>query len=328
MSEDPSAESRSRDARVAAASRSFAAVRERVQEVVRGKADVVELAVVAVVAGGHVLLEDVPGVGKTTLATALAAAIGGSFRRIQFTSDLLPGDITGVTMLDTGNVAGRGFLFREGPLFANVVLADEINRAMPKTQSALLEAMTERQVSVDGIAHPLPQPFTVVATQNPHDFHGTFALPDSQLDRFLVRLSMGYPDPESERQILRSGGLSRARVAAALDPAEVAELCAAVDVVEVHPEVEDYLLALIRRTRTDSRFLRGGSTRGAEALYRAARALALGRGRGFVIPEDIRELAVPVLAHRVAARTEGELQGQGARDAVAAVLAELPAPGG
>ena len=319
----------SEDPAVVAASLSFGRVRSRIEEVVRGKAEVVELAVVAVVAGGHVLLEDVPGVGKTTLATALAAAIGGSFRRIQFTSDLLPGDITGVTVLDTGTSgAGQGFRFREGPLFANVVLADEINRAMPKTQSALLEAMTERRVSVDGVAHPLPEPFTVVATQNPHDFHGTFALPDSQLDRFLVRLSMGYPDPESERQILRSGGLRRARVAPALEADEVRELSAAVDRVEVHPEVEDYLLSIVRRTRSDSRFLRGASTRGAEALYRAARALALGRGRGFVVPEDLRELAVPVLAHRVVARTEGERLGQGARDAVRAVLAELPAPGG
>ncbi len=301
----------------------FARIRTRVQEVVRGKDDVVELALVAVVAGGHVLLEDVPGVGKTTLATALSSAFGGSFNRIQFTSDLLPGDITGVTVLDG---KGAHFRFRQGPLFANVVLADEINRAMPKTQSALLEAMTERRVTVDGTTHTLPLPFTVIATQNPHDFHGTFALPDSQLDRFLMRLSMGYPDQENERAILRHGGLSRAHVEAVLEPAQVVALCEAVDGVRVHDEVEDYLLTLVRRTRRDGRFLRGVSTRGAEALYRASRALALARGRDFVIPEDLRELAVPVLAHRVVARTEGERFGAGARQAIRAVMDELPAP--
>jgi len=301
----------------------FARIRTRVQEVVRGKDEVVELALVAVVAGGHVLLEDVPGVGKTTLATALSSAFGGSFNRIQFTSDLLPGDITGVTVLDG---VGGNFRFRQGPLFANVVLADEINRAMPKTQSALLEAMTERRVTVDGTTHGLPLPFTVIATQNPHDFHGTFALPDSQLDRFLMRLSMGYPDQENERAILRHGGLSRARVEPVLEPAQVVALCDAVDGVRVHEEVEDYLLTLVRRTRRDGRFLRGVSTRGAEALYRASRALALARGRDFVIPEDLRELAVPVLAHRVVARTEGERFGAGARQAIRAVMDELPAP--
>ncbi len=297
---------------------------DRVRRVVRGKDEVVELCIVAIVASGHVLLEDVPGVGKTTLATSLAAAMGGSFRRIQFTSDLLPGDITGVSVLDAD---ARGFSFRPGPIFANVVLADEINRATPKTQSALLEAMNERSVTVDGTSHLLPLPFTVLATQNPHDYHGTFPLPDSQLDRFLVRLSMGYPDLESEREILRRGADTGVEPESALGPDQVRALGAQVDRVQVHPEVEDYLLELVRRTRTDARFVRGVSTRGASALYRACRAFALVRGRAFVVPEDVRTLAVPVLAHRVLPRAETGQPGEAARVAVGELLWEIPPPG-
>ncbi|MCB9777507.1 MAG: MoxR family ATPase [Alphaproteobacteria bacterium] len=304
----------------------------RVRTVIRGKDDVVELCLVAVAAGGHVLLEDVPGVGKTTLATALAGAMGGRFARVQFTSDLLPGDITGVSVLSTaadGTLVGDGaFRFREGPIFANVVLADEINRATPKTQSALLEAMNERRVTVDGTSHLLPQPFTVLATQNPHDFHGTFPLPDSQLDRFLVRLSMGYPDREHEREVLRAGGRFGAGLAVepVAGPEQVAGLVDAVGRVKVHEEVEDYLLELVHRTRDDPRFVRGVSTRGAGALYAACRALSLIRGRDYVIPEDVRTLAVPVLAHRVLARAESGRSGEGARAAVQELLWELPAP--
>ena len=316
MASDPSA-----DAAVAAAAALFARARDRVCEVVRGKDDVVELALVAVAASGHLLLEDVPGVGKTTLATALASAIGGSLRRIQFTSDLLPGDITGVNVLDADR---GGFTFRPGPLFGNVVLADEINRATPKTQSALLEAMSERRVTVDGHSHPLPDPFTVLATQNPFDFHGTFPLPDSQLDRFLLRLSMGYPDREHERDILRAGGLRRARFEPALSLEDTRTLCAAVDRVTLHAEVEDYLLDLVQATRSDARFIRGVSTRGAEALHRASRALAVSQGRSFVIPEDLRRLAVPVLAHRLVPRSGGDRDG--AQEAVREVRWELPSP--
>jgi MoxR-like ATPase len=306
-------------AAVAAAAGLFARARAVIAEVVRGKDEVVELALVAAVAGGHVLLEDVPGVGKTTLATALAHALGGSFGRVQFTADLLPGDLTGVTVLD----GDQGFRFRAGPLFANVVLADEINRATPRTQSALLEAMAERRVTVDGVRHDLPDPFFVVATQNPHEDHGTFPLPESQLDRFLVRVSMGYPAREDERAILRAGGLRQARFSPGLSAAEARALCAAVDEVRMHPEIEDYLLDLVARTRADARLSRGVSTRGAEALYRAARAHALGRGRGFVVPEDIRALAVPVLAHRVVARGAGRGAAEGA---LRGLLAELPPP--
>ena len=283
----------------------FARARAAVESVIRGKPRVVELALVAVVAGGHVLIEDVPGVGKTTLARSLAAAIGGTLGRVQFTSDLLPGDITGVNVLDPSD----GFRFRPGPVFANVVLADEINRATPKTQSAMLEAMNERRVTIDGTSHTLPDPFTVLATQNPVDFHGTFPLPDSQLDRFLVRLSMGYPDREHERAILRMGGLRQAVFPQALTLEETRRLSGASASVQVHDDVENYLLDLVEGTRTDARFLRGVSTRGAEALYRVTRALALARGRSFVVPEDVRELAIPVLAHRVLVRSDGERDG-------------------
>jgi MoxR-like ATPase len=306
--------------RIAAAAATLAAARAAVCSVVRGKDATVELALVSLIAGGHVLLEDIPGVGKTTLAHALADALGGCFRRIQFTSDLLPGDITGVTVLTEGQLA-----FRRGPLFANVVLADEINRATPKTQSALLEAMSERQVTVDGQPHALPPFFVVIATQNPHDFHGTFPLPDSQLDRFLMRLSMGYPDRDSEREILRRGPNPK-RAPAVLTPEAVALLAAAVEEVSVHAEVEEYLLDLVARTRTDARLVRGVSTRGAAALYHASRALALSRQRTYVTPEDIRELAIPVLAHRVQARSVGAVPGAGARRAVEELLWELTPP--
>ncbi len=287
---------------------------------VRGKSSVVELAVVTVLAGGHLLLEDVPGVGKTTLAATLARALGGSFSRVQFTSDMLPADVLGAVVLDP---KGGGLAFRRGPIFANVVLADEINRCTPKTQSALLEAMNERCVSVDGTTHRLPSPFLVVATQNPHDYTGTFPLPESQLDRFLLRLSMGYPEREAERAVLRSGGFRQADVEPAVDGPQLAELMAQVRVVSVHEQVEDYLLELVGRSRTDSRLVRGASTRGAEALYRACKALALVRGRDFVIPEDVRELALPSLAHRVIPRGDGI---QAAEQALSEILWDLPAP--
>ncbi len=302
------------------ASRRIAALRERIETVVRGKSSVVELAVVTVLAGGHLLLEDVPGVGKTTLAATLAKALGGTFNRVQFTSDMLPADVLGAVVLnpDTG-----GLSFRPGPIFANVVLADEINRCTPKTQSALLEAMNERCVSVDGTTHSLPSPFLVVATQNPHDYTGTFPLPESQLDRFLLRLSMGYPEREAERAVLRSGGFRRAEVQPAIDEPQLQELMAQVRVVGVHEQVEDYLLELVARSRTDARLVRGASTRGAEALYRACKALALVRGRDFVIPEDVRELAVPSLAHRVIPRGDGI---RAAEQALSEILWDLPAP--
>jgi MoxR-like ATPase len=298
-----------------------ARLRRAVGGVLQGKESVVDLALVAVLAGGHLLLQDVPGVGKTTLASALAAALGGSFRRVQFTSDLLPADLTGVNVLDPGEGT---FRFRPGPLFAHVVLADEINRTTPKTQSALFEAMEEGQVTVDGTTHGLPCPFLVVATQNPYDMHGTFHLPDSQLDRFMMRLALGYPDRRTERAILRHA--SRPVPPEVLQPEQVEALRGEALSIEVPELVEEYLLDLVRGTRSDARFVRGVSTRGAQALHRAVRARAFLEGRSYAIPEDVRALAVPVLGHRVMARSVGSLEGDGGAEAVAALLDELPPP--
>ncbi len=303
------------------AERALSAVREQVERQVFGKRDVVELALVCVLAGGHLLLEDVPGVGKTTLGLALARAIGGRFRRVQFTSDLLPSDILGATVLDTRTGA---FSFRRGPIFSNVMLADEINRTTPRTQSALLEAMNEGQVSVDGETHALPDPFLVIATQNPHEFQGTFPLPDAQLDRFLVRTSMGYPDREAERAVLRGESRRAGDDAAALDAAGLATLRSAASDVKVHAEIEDYVLDLVAASRTAATLARGVSPRGTEALVRACRARAVLQGRAFVIPEDVRALAVPVLSHRVVARAE-TAAGAG-EAAILGILARLAPP--
>lgn len=307
--------------RVADPDASLLALRERVQRQVLGKPDVVELALVCVLAGGHLLLEDVPGVGKTTLGLALARALGGRFRRVQFTSDLLPADILGATVLDARTGA---FDFRPGPIFANVVLADEINRTTPRTQSALLEAMNEGQVSVEGEAVPLPDPFLVIATQNPQELHGTFPLPDAQLDRFLVRTSMGYPDREAERAILRGDARRHADDGPAVTPDDLDALRASVLDVRVHAELEDYVLDLVAATRASPALARGVSTRGAESLLRAARARARLRGRGFVVPEDVRALAIPVLAHRVLARAETGFDA--GESALRGILAALPSP--
>ncbi len=286
--------------RNAAPAATVEALRARIERAVVGKRQVVDLALTCVLAGGHLLLEDVPGVGKTTLAVALARATGGSFRRVQCTADLLPSDVTGGLILD-----GAGSLrFRPGPLFANVVLADEINRATPRTQSALLEAMNEAQVSVDGESHPLPSPFLVVATQNPLDVHGTFPLPDAQLDRFLVRTSVGYPPRDAERAILR--GTADGSTIEPVAPEALAALRAAVRAVTVHPDLEDWVLDLVAASRSTGAFARGVSPRGAQALVAAARAHAVLHGRAWVSPEDLRALAVPVLAHRVLVRDDSD----------------------
>jgi len=301
----------------------IARLRDAITHVVRGKDEVVDLALTAVLAGGHILLQDVPGVGKTTLAATLAGAVGGTFQRVQFTADLLPGDVTGTSVFDARTAT---FSFRPGPIFANVVLADEINRTSPKTQSALFEAMEEGAVTVDGQTRELPRPFLVIATQNPYDFHGTFALPDSQLDRFLMRLTLGYPDRETERDVLRRNGLRREAIAAAVTPAQVLDLIAAAERVAFPEAIENWLLDLVGRTREDARLLRGASTRGAQALYRAARAYALVQGRTFVVPEDVRDLALPALAHRVLAR-DGHGQGcDAAEEALRAILDGMAPP--
>jgi MoxR-like ATPase len=269
---------------------------QAVAAVIRGKDDVIELLLTAILAGGHVLLEDVPGVGKTTLARSVASALGCSFRRIQFTSDLLPGDILGVNVFDA---ATTEFRFKPGPVFANLVLADEINRTTPKTQSALLEAMNTSAVHIDGVKHDLPQPFHVIATQNPMEYHGTYPLPESQMDRFAVRLTMGYPDPESERQVMYRFGEGGGDLDAVLDPARLVALQALAAEVAVAPAVEDYILDIVTRTRQTSQLALGVSPRGTQALTRAVRARALLEGRDYVVPDDVKRVAVPVLAHRV-----------------------------
>jgi MoxR-like ATPase len=291
------------------------ALRARIERAVIGKRTVVDLALTCVLAGGHLLLEDVPGVGKTTLALALARATGGTFRRVQCTADLLPSDVTGGLVLD-----GAGAMrFRPGPIFANVVLADEINRATPRTQSALLEAMNEAQVSVDGESHPLPEPFLVVATQNPLDVHGTFPLPDAQLDRFLVRTSVGYPSREAERAILR--GEADGSAIEPVSAEALAALRASVRAVRVHPDLEDWVLDVVAASRSAGAFARGVSPRGAQALVQAARAHAVLHGRSWVSPEDLRTLVGPVLAHRVLVRDDADPDA-----AVRALADSLPAP--
>lgn len=294
----------------------------RVGEVVRGKTDVARLSLVALLAKGHLLLEDVPGVGKTTLARALARVVGGSFARIQLTADLLPSDIVG------GGVLGSdgGVSFRPGPLFAHVVLADELNRATPRTQSGLLEAMAERAVSVDGTTHALPSPFFVIATQNPSEHHGTYALPQSQMDRFLFRSALGYPEPDVERSLLVGEPVPEPEsLAAVLAPERLPSLWSAVEAVHLAPEVADYLQAIVNATRDAAEVATGVSTRGLLQYARAARARALVLGRPFVSPEDVYALAVPVCAHRLVlqgqertAREEVEALVETLRDGVAA----------
>lgn len=271
---------------------------DNVCQVLEGKRQVVELAVATMLARGHLLLEDVPGVGKTTLARALSASIGLEFRRLQFTSDLMPADVVGGFVYS--QMSGE-FTLRKGPVFTHVLLADEINRTTPKTQSALLEAMEERQVSLDGQTHALPQPFFVLATQNPQEFFGTFPLPESQLDRFLMRVRIGYPPPDVEREVLarRRHRDPMSTLAPVIGRDELIAVQAAVDSVRVHDEVIDYLHGLILATRSTPLLSIGASTRGALALERAVRAYALVKGRVFAIPDDVKAVAVAVLAHRV-----------------------------
>jgi len=266
--------------------------------VIKGKPHVIEMTVVALLARGHLLLEDVPGVGKTTLAHSLARSLDCSFKRIQFTSDLLPSDIVGVSIF---NRQKQAFEFMPGPIFANVVLADEINRTTPKTQSSLLEAMSEAQISVDNQTHPLNQPFMVIATQNPAEYHGTFPLPESQLDRFLMRLRIGYPSPEEEKKVLdRSQSLHPAEdLQPMLTAQDVLDLQAQVDKVLMEESLVEYLLSIVQSTRQSELLSLGVSTRGALALSRAAKALALARGRTYCLPDDIKELAPIALSHRI-----------------------------
>ncbi len=273
-------------------------IQDNIALVIKGKASVIEMAVVCLLARGHLLLEDVPGVGKTTLAHSLARSLACTFKRIQFTSDLLPSDIVGVSIF---NRQKQGFEFVPGPIFANIVLADEINRTTPKTQSSLLEAMSESQISVDNQTHPLQQPFMVIATQNPAEYHGTFPLPESQLDRFLMRLRIGYPSLEDERKVLdRPHSLHPAEdLEPVLSAQDVLDLQTRVDQVHMDESLTEYLLAIVQATRQSELLSLGVSTRGALALNKTAKALASVRGRDYCLPDDIKELAPIVLSHRV-----------------------------
>ncbi len=269
-----------------------------IERVIKGKPSVIEMVVVALFARGHLLIEDVPGVGKTTLAHSLARSLGCSFRRIQFTSDLLPSDILGVSIFHQQNQA---FEFKPGPIFAHIVLADEINRTTPKTQSSLLEAMNDAQVSVDSQTYPLPHPFMVIATQNPWEHHGTFPLPESQLDRFLMRIRIGYPDLADEKKVLdRPQSLHPAdELAPVLTLQEVLDLQDRAEKVRLDDSLMEYLLAIVSATRRSELIALGVSTRGAMALYKAAKSLALVRDREYCLPDDIKDLAPMVLAHRI-----------------------------
>jgi MoxR-like ATPase len=272
---------------------------QEVETVFHGKREVVRLALAALLARGHVLFEDVPGVGKTTLSHALAKTLGLGFRRIQFTSDLLPSDVLGVSVY---NPQTGGFETRPGPIFTNVVVADEINRAPPRTQSGLLEAMQDGSVTIDDQTYELPKPFLVMATQNPLEHHGTYPLPESQLDRFLMRITIGYPDDAAERLILREGASLQPvtdRLKTVLSPQQVVQLQGRVDEVEVDPAILDYLMAIVQRSRSSPKLRLGVSPRGNISLFRAARAFALTQGRTYLVPDDVRGLVVPCLAHRI-----------------------------
>lgn len=269
-----------------------------IQRVIRGKPEAIRLAIVTLLAGGHLLVEDVPGVGKTTLAHALALSLDSSFQRIQFTSDLLPSDVIGLSVYNQHDSA---FEWKPGPIFASVVLADEINRTTPKTQSALLEAMAERQVTVEGVTHALPAPFIVLATQNPIEHHGTYPLPESQLDRFMLRLRIGYPGVDDEKQILRDREHAEPlnQIEPAMTGEDVLELQRAVSEVSVDDAIVDYLMRVVSATRSSEMLDLGVSPRGTLALFRAAQALALTEERTYCIPDDVKRLVVPVFAHRL-----------------------------
>jgi len=295
-------------------------------QVVLGKNEVVRLCIVALLAGDHVLLEDVPGVGKTLIGKALAKSVSASFSRIQFTADLLPSDITGGNIF---NPQTGQFVYTRGPIFGNIVLADEINRTPPRTQSALLEAMSDGQVTADGQTYPLPQPFMVIATQNPFEFEGTYPLPESQLDRFLLRISVGYPERDDEMLVLTSHrqGEPVDRLQHVLDASQVVALQMAVREVAMDESINSYLLDIVDATRRSSELRVGVSTRGALCLYRASQALALIENRDFVVPDDVKRLAVPVLAHRVIAK--GYLQGshrQAVEGLIRQLVEEIPVP--
>ncbi|MGN7949630.1 AAA family ATPase [Microbacterium sp. 22215] len=297
-----------------------------VRTVVVGMDDPLEIALASILAGGHVLFEDVPGLGKTLAARSLASALGLSFRRLQCTPDMLPGDVTGSYVYTPDS---SDFVFRPGPIFTGLLLADEINRTTPKTQSAMLEAMAERQVTVEGNSFPLPAPFHVIATSNPIEYEGTYALPEAQLDRFMVRLSVGYPDVSGEAQILQNRVSRRqeaTHVAAVIDAERLVELQAVVEAIHVDEDIARYCVEIARATRTASNVEVGASPRGSLGLLLLGRALAALDGRDFVRPDDIKRIAVPVLAHRLTLTPQAWAQGASAADVVRAVVGQVPVP--
>jgi len=300
-------------------------VRENIQQVIVGKDEQINLALVAVLCEGHILIEDVPGIGKTTLAKALAASLGCAFRRIQFTPDLLPSDVTGINYF---NQKSQEWEFRAGPVFCQVLLADEINRATPRTQSALLEAMQEQQVTVDGETKPLPRPFLVLATQNPIELEGTFPLPEAQVDRFFIKLPIGYPTEDEENSILlrfeRADPLKT--LAPVIAPDDLMAMQAQVREVRVEASVRNYVVAISRATREHSEVALGASPRGTMALYHAAQAWAAVQGRAFVVPDDIKKLAPYVLTHRILIQPQVRLRGRKPEDIVAEIVETVPVP--
>lgn len=295
-------------------------------KVIVGKPEAVELAVIGLLSGGHILIEDVPGVGKTVLARSIAASIACSFNRIQFTPDLLPTDVSGVSIY---NQKTGDFEFREGPIVSQIVLADEINRATPKTQSAMLEAMEENQVTVEGITRALPSPFMVMATQNPIEYEGTFPLPEAQLDRFLLKISLGYPNPTQETEILDSQSESHPieELYSVTSPEKIASLQSTVKNIFVHDLVKQYIVSLVGSTRENDNISLGSSPRGSLGLYRASQAMALIRGRQFVIPDDVKELAVPVLGHRLILSASARMNGHSTVSIIESILSSTPVPG-
>lgn len=298
---------------------------ENVETVIVGKRDAVELSVAALMSGGHMLIEDIPGVGKTMLARALAGSLGGQFRRIQFTPDLLPADITGVSIY---NQDRRAFEFQPGPIFAHVVLADEINRATPKSQSALLEAMEEFQVTADGETRKLPRPFFVIATENPIEYEGTFSLPEAQLDRFMARVSIGYPSHDDEVDVLsRQMRVHPIElIQPVLSPEEVVAMQEAVREIEVDGSLKHYAVRIVGETRTHPDVELGASPRGSIALIRLAQALAAIEGRGYIVPDDVKRVAVPALAHRVVVKPDRRIQGVTSERVVLEILDSVTVP--
>jgi MoxR-like ATPase len=305
----------------------FDRVVDNIELVIQGKRDVIELVLLCLVSEGHLLLEDVPGVGKTSLAKSLATSLDASFGRVQFTPDLLPSDVVGITVWNRGDGT---FTFRPGPIFNNVVLADEINRASPKTQAALLEAMAENQVTVDGATYPMNLPFMVIATQNPIEHEGTYPLPESQLDRFLMRVSVGYPTPDAELEILDTHGDHDpfADIGPVISAEHITALVHAARGVHMAPGIKAYLVDLANATRRSPHLTLGMSPRATLALARVARARAAAQGRSYVIPDDVKALAVPVLAHRCMATPEAQFQGMGPAEALAQILTTVTVPGG